>query len=248
MSGDWDEALAMSDQLPRDRAGEIRTAFPSLVGSQARVLVARGDLEQVRQNQELFADWATSGDVQERTAYQTGRAVLLRAEGRLADAAGAAELALAAGPALGHSNEGFKEALVEAVEASLEMGDTERAERSLSLVDGLPEGRKPQYLQAQLARLRARLNQIQGQDQGLDEEVEPGFKRAAGMFRELGTPYWLAVTLLEQAEWLVSQGRSSEATPLLNEAREAFVRLKAKPWIERSDRVPVMEQASSSSS
>ena len=91
-----------------------------------------------------------------------GRAVLLRAEGKPADAADAAELALAVGPALGHSHENFKEALVEAVEASLSLGDIERAERFLSLVDGLPEGRKPQYLQAQVARLRARLHQVQG--------------------------------------------------------------------------------------
>ena len=149
------------------------------------------------------------------------------------DAADAAELALAVGPALGHSHENFKEALVEAVEASLSLGDIERAERFLSLVDGLPEGRKPQYLQAQVARLRARLHQVQD----LHDDVEPGFKRAAGMFRELGTPFWLAVTLLEHGEWLASQGRPDAPASLLEEAREVFERLGARLWLERLDRV-----------
>ena len=63
--------------------------------------------------------------------------------------------------------------------------------------------------------------------------VEPGFKAAAGMFREIGLPFPLAVTLLEHGEWLVQQGRPTDAEPLLREAREIFERLKAKPWLDR---------------
>ena len=42
---------------------------------------------------------------------------------------------------------------------------------------------------------------------------------ATGMFRELGMPFYLAVTLLEHGEWLESQGRPEEAVPRLTEAR-----------------------------
>ena len=56
---------------------------------------------------------------------------------------------------------------------------------------------------------------------------------AAGIFREFGLPFWLAVTQLEHGEWLVEQGRAQEAEPLLGEARETFERLEAKPWLER---------------
>jgi hypothetical protein len=58
-------------------------------------------------------------------------------------------------------------------------------------------------------------------------------RAAAGMFRELGMPFPLGATLLERGEWLVGQGRASEAGPLLTEARDIFDRLKAPPWLER---------------
>jgi hypothetical protein len=44
------------------------------------------------------------------------------------------------------------------------------------------------------------------------------------------------VTRLETAEWLAGQRRTEEARPLLAEAREIFVRLDAKPWLERLGR------------
>jgi hypothetical protein len=34
-------------------------------------------------------------------------------------------------------------------------------------------------------------------------------------------------------EWLVAQGCTPEAAALLEEAREIFDRLKARPWLER---------------
>jgi hypothetical protein len=56
------------------------------------------------------------------------------------------------------------------------------------------------------------------------------------MFRELETPFWLAVVLLEQGEWLVAQSRPEDAAALLQDAREIFERLRARPWLERLDR------------
>ncbi len=69
------------------------------------------------------------------------------------------------------------------------------------------------------------------------DRVERGFKAAVGMFRELDTPFWLAVTMLEYAEWLTRQDRGDDATPLLNEARETFDRLGADPWARRLDAI-----------
>ena len=50
-------------------------------------------------------------------------------------------------------------------------------------------------------------------------------------------PFYLAVTILEHAEWLVGEGRGEEAQPLLLEAREIFERLGARWWLERTARV-----------
>ena len=63
------------------------------------------------------------------------------------------------------------------------------------------------------------------------------------MFREFGTPFWLAETLLERAEWLSSQGRGAEAKPALAEARAIFGRLDASPWLERASAVSPKERA-----
>jgi len=49
----------------------------------------------------------------------------------------------------------------------------------------------------------------------------------ADRFRELGLPFWLAVTLLEHGE--LTGDESS-----LAEAREIFEGLKATPWLERA--------------
>jgi hypothetical protein len=78
-------------------------------------------------------------------------------------------------------------------------------------------------------RFRARLADQRGEP----TDVNALFKGAAGLFREIAVPFYMAVTLLEHGEWLVRVGRSDEATPLLDEAEEVFERLRAKPWLER---------------
>jgi len=51
--------------------------------------------------------------------------------------------------------------------------------------------------------------------------------------------FWLAVTLAEHGAWLVQQDRSEDAKSLLDEARQIFERLEAKPWLDRLERLPV---------
>jgi hypothetical protein len=61
------------------------------------------------------------------------------------------------------------------------------------------------------------------------EDVEADFNAAAGMLRELGTPFWLAVRLLEHVEWLAKNGDAQQAEPLLTEAKAIFECLGAQP-------------------
>ena len=80
------------------------------------------------------------------------------------------------------------------------------------------------------ARFRARLAVRAG-------DARPrrsGFKRAGALFREISTPFPLAVTLLEHAECLV--GRAVPTTQLSCSRRPAqiFERLGATPWLERA--------------
>ena len=69
---------------------------------------------------------------------------------------------------------------------------------------------------------------------GEDARAEDLFKGAVGLFRELATPFYMAVTQVEYAEWLVGHGGAEIAEPLLAEAREIFERLEAGPWLERT--------------
>jgi thermostable 8-oxoguanine DNA glycosylase len=64
-----------------------------------------------------------------------------------------------------------------------------------------------------------------------------GYRAAAGLLREVGLQFDLAVVLLEQAEWLAAEGRIEEAEPFAAEAREIFERLRAAPYLERLDRL-----------
>jgi hypothetical protein len=72
----------------------------------------------------------------------------------------------------------------------------------------------------------------------LDTSARPSQSRfrlheAVGRLRGIEVPFWLAVTLLEQGEWLVARGRADESEPLLAEAGEILERLGARPWLER---------------
>jgi hypothetical protein len=72
------------------------------------------------------------------------------------------------------------------------------------------------YVDAQVRRFRARISEDEG-----------GLRGAASSFRELGVPFWLAVTLLELAELT---GDSAQR----DEARGIFEQLGATPWLARA--------------
>jgi class 3 adenylate cyclase/tetratricopeptide (TPR) repeat protein len=228
ITGDWDRAVEMTAQLPPEKVLEARGAFLHFLNALPRIHVFRGELEAARVAFESFPAAATSDDIQERSAYAVGLAFLLRADGEPTEALESALAAFEARHEAGLGSENVKEGFLEAVEAAFELSDLTRVEDLLGIVEQAPSGKRPQYLEMHAVRLRARLKLARG-----EEEVEPGFKLAAGGFRELGTPFWMAVTLLEHGEWLVGEGRSEEAAPLLAEAGEVFDRLRARPWLER---------------
>ena len=66
------------------------------------------------------------------------------------------------------------------------------------MIEGLRPGERPLLLEAQAQRFRSKLN-----------GDEAGFRAAAALFRELETPFWLAVTLLEHGEASRIERRSS---------------------------------------
>jgi hypothetical protein len=163
------------------------------------------------------------------------------AEGDAEGALRSAEVAISGKRALSSVDHRVKESFVTAVEAAFAMGDLAKVEELLDGIRSLPPGRRTPFLEAHASRLGARLSALRGGE----GDVASAFKGAVGLFREMGIPFWMAVALLEYAEWLVGQGRMDEATASLTEARDIFERLGARPWLERLQRVDEREGATS---
>jgi hypothetical protein len=225
MLGRWDDAQetrAGFTQEQIDSGGMVL----SLMESSVDIHIERGEFDGARETFAMFSRLEDSTDVQDLSCYLGSRAALRRAEGRLADALADAEKTIEVGRTLGVAGQSTKQGIVEGVEAALGLGDTAKAEELLEIVERVPFGTRPPYLDAQARRFRARI------------DGDPsGFEHAAVTFRELGLRFWLAVTLLEHGAWLVGNSRGAEAEPRLAEAREIFEQLRATPWLERLEKV-----------
>jgi hypothetical protein len=191
--------------------------------------VHRGDLDAAAMHLKRFAELESSADIQDMTEFACGKAFLLLAEGDAEGALRSAEEAISGRRALSFVDHRVKESVVTAVEAAFAIGDLAKVEELLDMVRSLPPGRRTPFLEAHASRLGGRLSAVRGGD----GDAASAFKGAVGLFREMGVPFWMAVTLLEYAEWLAGQDRVEEARASLTEAREIFERLGARPWLER---------------
>jgi predicted ATPase/class 3 adenylate cyclase len=228
--GRWDDAVASLEHLPLEDFGETRIAYAPMATVWPAISVNRGDIESAERVVSALEGFASSADEQERASWMVGRATVLLAGGDMRESLTAATRAWEAGPVLGIESEAVREAFVLAVESALRLGETATAEEFLRTAEQLPIGRSPQFLQAHTTRFRARMAA------GTDEKAQL-YRRATARFRELDTPFWVAVTLVEQAESLAAHGTPGEAAPLGDEAREIFEQLGAQPWIDRLERM-----------
>ena len=225
MTGRWEEALADYSELPEERL-RLGGHLASVLSGVLEIYLHRGQQTEARELLSSLGSIEESIDVQDRSIHAAARSALLYAEGRFDHALNAGLEAVEVASVVGAGNQAVKQGLVWAVEAALVLGKREQANELLTMVEQLPPGLRPPFLEAHTHRFRARM-----------DSNEAGFKTAAGSFREYGFPFWLAVTQLEHGEWLVAQGRTEEAESHLTEAREIFERLEARPWLERLDAV-----------
>jgi predicted ATPase/class 3 adenylate cyclase len=226
MLGRWDEALATLGEIPDEQLGALTDLMSPLTGV-VEIHLHRGWLDEARRLVARFEHLAEGADVQSQGAYASATSAVRLAEGDPAGAITAAEQAFAGRGVVGIAAQDVKIGLLHALEASLALGRHDRADELLAVVEELPVGLRPPFLDAVAHRFRARLA---GDDPGADR----GFTAAAAQLRALELPFHLAVVLLEHAEWLTAQGRPDDAAPFLAEARETFGRLGAMPWLERA--------------
>jgi tetratricopeptide (TPR) repeat protein len=220
-TGKWDEIMDIASELPPG----LETRALGLHGNVSEIARHRGDIELARVSLERIAPLADSASLQDRAVYLGSRAALLWIEGRY-DAI-VAELVEARAALQADTSASWIDLLI--AEAALADGRTERAAEALQAgVLGQPN--TGPLIRAQATRFHAQIAAAEGNA----ERAEEAFKQAAAAFREYGMPFYLACTETEHAEWLVSQGRSDEAEPLVAEAHETFDRLRATPWLERA--------------
>jgi predicted ATPase/class 3 adenylate cyclase len=226
MLGRWDEALARLAEIPDEQLGALTDLMSPLTGV-VEIHLHRGRLDEARRLVARFEHLPAAADVQSQGAYASATAAVRLAEGDPAAALESGEHAFAGRGVVGIAAQDVKIGLLHALEASLALGRHDRADELLAIVEALPVGLRPPFLDAIAHRFRALLV---GDDPGADR----GFTAAAAQLRALGLPFHLAVVLLEHGEWLAAQGRPGDAAPFLAEARETFERLGADPWLERT--------------
>jgi hypothetical protein len=142
-----------------------------------------------------------------------------------------AEETLETMPALGIGHASVRDAIETMLDLLPEARDPVRSERLFELIAGLGPGGRAPAVNAQVARAKARIAAAEGGDPA---DINRNFGAAAAIFEERGMRFWLAVTRLDWAEWLMGLGREDEALPLLEQAHAEFRRLRATPWLERS--------------
>jgi tetratricopeptide (TPR) repeat protein len=236
LTGRWSDALAVLEQVPEERLVELTPAF---LLSLTEPLVAQGRLEDARHLLSLHLRYEAAADFQERTSYHAAETVILGAEGKHRQALAAAERVLSALVGTRPADQAVKVVFPQALEAALALGEPERAEQLLAPIETLPPGRLAPSLRAHAARFRGRL----AADDGDTLKAERGFASATSTFGEFGMPFWVAVSLTEHGEYLVSENRRSDAEPMLTDARETFAHLQAKPWLERVEAATARRRA-----
>jgi hypothetical protein len=118
-------------------------------------------------------------------------------------------------------------ALALALESALTIGNEQKPEELLGLIECIPPGETTPFVRAVGARLAAHRAAL-GCD---DEPASAGFRRGCAHLPRDRKPFELAYVLLEHA--LLGEGLTEKAQPLAAEAGEIFKRLRAILYPER---------------
>jgi class 3 adenylate cyclase/tetratricopeptide (TPR) repeat protein len=239
--GRWGEVEAMFTEYLEADAEELGSRLwpGALAVSAAWLYALRGDAAAVRRLVDAGAAIVEHAHLEVRAGHDAARAVLANAEGDHVLALATAEATLRA-----CIDESFpvwmRLALIEAVEAAFSLGEVSKVVDLIRLVrEHFRPGRQPSmdaHILQWEARMAAEVNDSDG--------AAAKFRAAIDAFATLQRPFWLAVTRLELAEWLLAQGRDAEAQEPLAQARATFEELRAAPWVNRAVHGAVATMAS----
>jgi hypothetical protein len=118
------------------------------------------------------------------------------------------------------------------VEAALAAGDVAIAERLLAPVEDAPASLVSPGVRAHWLRLRGRLGALRGDD---PQTVEGDLRAGIVELDAYGAVGYRGRAQEELGRWLLSQGRGTEAAPLLEAARATYEEIGAAGWLARLD-------------
>jgi len=235
VTGEWDEAFARIAMIPMESGEFVVSSGTMAPNSIVALMMARGRVADAKDQLRTFAHLEQSTDLQDQGAIHVAHALVAQSDGDHATALNHAVKAMEGEPTFGMGQDFVREALAALLESSLELREFETAEGWIDRVKAMRAIEVPSFVRAQIARFEARLSDRRGR-----EGVEAKFGEAVQAFRDLGTPFHLAMTATEWAEWLSAHERKLEASALLEEAQTIFEKLGATPWAERAARAASM--------
>jgi tetratricopeptide (TPR) repeat protein len=226
--GRWEEAIRLAaDTVAATDRDNLEDVHQRLVLLHA----LRGELAEARASLGHLDAWEHTDEREAFALFRSARLWLQLAEGDT-------EAALEQGTQvvrwtidnLAASNENMRIAWPATMDAAFRVGRLDAARDLLGVLEERPPGHIPPYLNAQLARGRALLAAAEGRH----DAVEADLIRTANLMRDFDYPYWLAVSQLDLAEWLIGQARRAEVDSLLEEAVEILGPLGAVPALARA--------------
>ena len=119
-----------------------------------------------------------------------------------------------------------------AVLAALGAEDLDLADRLLVPVSAALPGQRPPAVAAQWHRLRGLVSAARGDD---PQFAETELRAGIDALRTFGATGFQAQAEEELGRWLVTQGRTDEAAPLLDAARTTFAEIGATGWLAKLD-------------
>ncbi len=231
MAGRLEEAQQLGTELLH-AGGDERPGAADINGRLAYLETLRGNTDAARAYLSICRAWVSSDDIQKRSTYSATEAMVLLSAGDTRDALETGRRAIdeAMGGGLGLAHEVIRLAFPVAIEAAVDLGDLEEADRLAEQLAARPRGEVPPFLRAQVTRAKALVAAAKGEDAAMEENLVA----VEAAFRDLGYPYWTARTQLDRAEWLARQERLDEAAQLASEAAATFEAVGAVPMLARA--------------
>ncbi len=226
LTGDWDDLVEALEHATTE-VGAMKE--PWIIAMIMLLQAFRGDRLGVLARRPALAGLEETEDPQELAQRAIASSLLAAAEGNTAESLTRAESSLSYTEAVGLSSEALRFGWPLAADAALALGDHAKAGELLDWLDQHPPGHIPALTRADAQRIRARLLAAMS-----DPAAADAFDAATQDLRRARSPYHLAVGLVDQAEYLVSQDQPEVARELAEEAGTIAERLRATPLLERA--------------